>query len=57
MSEKELVVKAKAGDAKAFTELYGLYKKSCIAMPSIGWEMRPMQRMQFRIACFLRLSR
>lgn len=27
MSEKELVVKAKAGDAKAFTELYGLYKK------------------------------
>ncbi len=27
MREKELVVKAKAGDAKAFTELYGLYKK------------------------------
>ena len=27
MSEKELVVMAKAGNAKAFTELYGIYKK------------------------------
>lgn len=27
MSEKELVVMAKTGDAKAFTALYGIYKK------------------------------
>ena len=27
MSEKELVVMAKAGNAKAFAQLYGIYKK------------------------------